>query len=61
MADYQMTHADLYQILIEAEERVKDASDEGVRERSAETVSLCLERLKNEGLTREQLKKLAAA
>jgi hypothetical protein len=56
-----MTYADLYQILTEAEERVKNATDEGVRERSAETVRLCLERMKKEGLTREQLKELANA
>jgi hypothetical protein len=56
-----MTYADLYQILTEAEERVKDASDAGVRERSAQTVQLCLERLEKEGLTRDQLKALASA
>ena len=55
-----MTYRDLYQILIEAEQRVATFEDAGVRERSQETVDLVNERLHKEGLTREQLKKLAA-
>jgi len=56
-----MTYAMLLQILIEAEERVKKSSDAGIRERSQETVNLCNERLRNEGLTRNDLERLASA
>lgn len=56
-----MTYAMLLQILTEAEHRVKTETDQGVRERSQETVNLCLERLRIEGITREQLESLAAA
>lgn len=55
-----MTYAMLLQILVEAEARRDDVTlPADVRERSGETVDLCLERMKNEGLTREQLEKLA--
>lgn len=54
-----MTYAYLYTILVEAEDRAANFPDEGVRERSAETVSLCKERMAREGLTRDALKKLA--
>jgi hypothetical protein len=54
-----MTYADLYTILVEAEGRVTNCQDEGVRKRSAETVSLCKERMAREGLTRDELKRLA--
>ena len=54
-----LTYQDLYKILTEAEWRVENMTDAGIRERSAETVSLVKERLAREGLTRDQLKKLA--
>lgn len=55
-----MTYADLYQILIEAEARVADAlNSSDVRTRSQETVDLCNQRMAREGITREQLKRLA--
>lgn len=55
-----MNYAEFYQILTEAEWRVANVSDAGVRERSAETVALCKERMAREGLTRDALIKLAA-
>jgi len=54
-----ITYADLYQILTEAELRVEIATDPGVRERSAETVSLVKQRMAKEGLTRDVLERLA--
>lgn len=54
-----MTYAMLLQILVEAEWRVANELDEGVRERSQETVDLCNERLCMEGLTRADLERLA--
>lgn len=52
--DYKM----FYTILVEAEARAIDARlDDGARARSQETVSLCLERMKREGLTRADLKR----
>lgn len=55
-----LTYLDLYQILIEAEYRMKDVNlPADVRERSKETVDLCNQRLSMEGLTKKQLKKLA--
>lgn len=57
-----MTFADLWQILIEAEARRDDETlPADVRKRSAETVSLALERMAREGLTRAQVKALAFA
>lgn len=56
-----MTFSMLLQILQEAEARRDDASlPQEVRDRSAETVSLCKQRMAMEGLTREQLTELAA-
>lgn len=56
-----MTFSMLLQILQEAEARRDDASlPKEVRDRSAETVSLCKQRMAMEGLTREQLAELAA-
>ncbi len=56
-----MTFSMLLQILQEAEARRDDASlPQEVRDRSAETVSLCKQRMAMEGLTREQLAELAA-
>jgi hypothetical protein len=57
-----LTHSMLYQILIEAEGRVKHftgALSAQARANSAETVALCKERMRREGLTRAQLRKLA--
>ena len=54
-----MTHRFLWLILTEAEDRVANHSDVGVRERSAETVSLCKQRMAQEGLTRDALRELA--
>lgn len=49
-----------YQVLIEAEARMNDERwPLDVRERSAETVSLCKQRMAMEGITRDQLKALA--
>jgi len=51
-----MTYKDFDQILTEAEARAADETlPEQVRENSRETVALCLERMKRDGLTREQL------
>lgn len=56
-----MTYRDLYQILIEAEGRRDNAGLPcDVRDRSAETVSFVKERMAKEGLTRDQLARLAA-
>lgn len=56
-----MTYSMFLQILLEAEAR-RDAEwlPQEVRDRSAETVALCHERMTNEGLTRQQLEELAA-
>jgi hypothetical protein len=54
-----MTYAMLLQILLEAEQRVAESEDAGVRERSQETVDLCNERLRRDGLTRDDLVRLA--
>lgn len=57
-----MTYALLLQMLTEAEARRDDESlPADVRERSAETVSLCKQRMASEGLTRYQLEQQAAA
>lgn len=50
-----MTYADLYQILIEAEDRAANHADADVRARSAETVALVNERMARDGLTRQDL------
>ena len=56
-----MTHKMLLQILVEAEARRDDERlPDEVRERSAETVSLCKQRMAMEGLTRDALERLAA-
>lgn len=56
-----MTFSMLLKILQEAEARRDDASlPHEVRDRSAETVALCKQRMAMEGLTREQLTELAA-
>lgn len=52
-----MTYAQFYQILTEAESRVKNHPDAAVRANSQETVALCRERMKRDGLTRNQLRK----
>ncbi len=58
----QLTYAMLLQILVEAEARRDDKSlPREVRARSAETVDLCNQRMKNEGVTIVELKKLAKA
>jgi hypothetical protein len=55
-----MTYTDLYQILVEAEMRRDDESlPRDVRGRSAETVSICEEKLVREGLSRKRLIELA--
>jgi hypothetical protein len=55
-----ITYSMLYQILTEAEARVKAfAGSSTIKARSAETVALCKERMRREGLTRAQLRKLA--
>jgi hypothetical protein len=52
----------LLNILLEAEARRDDPSlPQEVRDRSAETVSLCNQRMEEEGLTREQLEMEARA
>jgi hypothetical protein len=52
----------LYQCLIEAEARRDDERlPQDVRDRSAETVSLCKQRMAMEGLSRDALKQLARA
>jgi hypothetical protein len=53
-----MTYQELYQILVEAEARRDDPKwPQDVRNRSAETVALVEERMRREGLTRQQLKR----
>lgn len=55
-----MTHLDLWLILRDAKRRVMGKkTPESVRERSKETLQLCRKRLKIEGLTERELKKLA--
>lgn len=55
-----MTYTMLLQILVEAEFRAADTSiPEDVRTRSQETVDICNLRLKNEGISRKELEKLA--
>ncbi len=54
-----MLYSMLLQILVEAEERVSTSNDPGVRARSQETVDLCNERMKREGMTRADLERLA--
>jgi hypothetical protein len=57
-----LTYSMLYQILTEAEWRVKHYTGElaaQARANAAETVALCEERMRREGLTRAQLRKLA--
>lgn len=55
-----MTYAMLLQILVEAEYRVNDETlPVAIRTRSHETVDLCNERLRNEGITRSDLERLA--
>lgn len=57
-----LTHSMLLQILEEAEARRDDASlPADVRQRSAETVGLCNQRLAREGLTRAKLEEIAKA
>lgn len=57
-----LTHPMLLQILEEAEARRDEAKlPQDVRGRSAETVSLCKQRMTKEGLTREQLEEHAKA
>lgn len=52
----------LWQCLIEAEERRDNPNwPQRVRDNSAETVSLCKQRMAMEGITREQLQRLAKA
>lgn len=56
-----LTHAMFLQILQEAEARRDDKYlDQAARDRSAETVSLCKQRMAQEGLTRQQLEEHAA-
>lgn len=53
-----MTYQMMYQILVEAEQRRDDPKyPQDVRDRSAETVALVEERMRNEGITRKQLKR----
>ncbi len=55
-----LSHALLLTILVEAEGRRDDASlPQEARERSAETVSLCKQRMAMEGLTRSQFEEIA--
>jgi hypothetical protein len=57
-----MTYAMLLQILEEAEQRRDHpAWPADVRQRSAETVALCEERMQREGISRAQLVTLARA
>ncbi|MBV7542034.1 hypothetical protein [Acidovorax sp. sic0104] len=56
-----LTFSMLLQMLVEAEGRRDDIDfPKDVRERSAETVALCNERLAKEGITRAELEQLAA-
>ncbi len=53
-----MDYKQLYQILVEAEQRRDDARyPQAVRDRSSETVALVEQRMQMEGLTRAQLKR----
>lgn len=55
-----LTHSMLLQMLVEAEVRRDDETlPQEVRERSAETVSLCEQRMDKEGLTRAHLEEMA--
>lgn len=55
-----LPHSMLLQILEEAEARRDDAElPQEARDRSAETVSLCKQRMAMEGLTRAQLEEIA--
>ena len=57
-----LTHSMLLQILVEAEERCDDETlPQEVRGRSSETVSLCKQRMAQEGLTRARLEEFAQA
>lgn len=56
-----LTFSMLLQILVEAETRRDDVTmPQDVRDRSAETVSLCKQRMAKEGLTRSRLEELAS-
>lgn len=50
-----ISYAMFLQILTEAEQRARNHPDAQVRENSQETVDLCLERMRRDGITREQL------
>jgi hypothetical protein len=50
-----ISYAMFLQILTEAEERARNHPDPRVRANSQETVDLCLERMRLDGITREQL------
>jgi hypothetical protein len=57
-----MTYLELWRILIEAEARVKQYTGSefpDVAQRSQETVDLCHQRMEREGITRDDLRKLA--
>nr|WP_156903385.1 hypothetical protein [Burkholderia sp. M701] len=54
-----MSYLDLFQMLIEAEDRAANFADAGVRERSEETASLIKQRMASEGLSRDRLRTLA--
>jgi hypothetical protein len=57
-----MTYLDLWRILTDAEARVKEYTGSQwpeVAQRSQETVDLCHQRMEREGLTRDELRKLA--
>lgn len=57
-----LTCSMLLQMLVEAEARRDDTTlPQDVRDRSAETVSLCEQRIAKEGMTRAQLEEYAAA
>ena len=53
------TYRDLYQILIEAEQRVKNFTDPEIVKNSQETVELVNERMRRDGITRTGLAKFA--
>lgn len=56
-----MTFTMLLQCILEAEDRVKNFPNEEVRARSQETLDLLNERLRKEGLTREELERVVKA
>ena len=57
-----LTHSMLLRMLVEAEARRDDETlPQDARARSAETVSLCKQRLAMEGLNRDRLEQLALA